>query len=214
MAGLTGPLFSLDASGTIAKTLTYAKWRGIRYVRQRVIPANPNSTLQQNIRGVFRSLNAIWLYIPGGAGDSYLTASAGRPLTNRNLFIQRNAKDMYDAGDYSTFQPYAPSKGGPGGIVNAPVDGSGTVTVTVTPPTTPTGWTLDFVWGTIIRDSNPYTDPPYATQEHFDGSSAYVLTFTGLTNGATYYGQTAVGWTKPDGTEAYSVSAVFTGSPA
>jgi len=41
MAKATGPLFSLEASGTIGKTVTYSRWKGRPYVRARVIPLNP-----------------------------------------------------------------------------------------------------------------------------------------------------------------------------
>lgn len=51
MAKLTGPLFSLSASGSIADTLTYFTWKGLNIVRQRVVPANPNTALQQTQRG-------------------------------------------------------------------------------------------------------------------------------------------------------------------
>jgi len=51
MAKVTGPLMSLDASGTVAKTTTFSKWKGRNYVRQRVIPHNPQSAGQQLSRG-------------------------------------------------------------------------------------------------------------------------------------------------------------------
>ena len=41
MAKTTGPLFSLEASGTVGKTVTYSHWKGRPYVRRRVIPLNP-----------------------------------------------------------------------------------------------------------------------------------------------------------------------------
>jgi len=43
MARTTAPLFSLDASGTIAKAITFSKWRGRQYVRRHAIPKNPQS---------------------------------------------------------------------------------------------------------------------------------------------------------------------------
>ncbi len=49
MAKVTGPLMSMEASGTVGKTITFDK-RG--FVRQRVIPANPQSADQGNTRQV------------------------------------------------------------------------------------------------------------------------------------------------------------------
>ena len=50
MAKVTGPLMSLDASGTVAKTAVFSKWNGINYVRHRVIPKNPRTDLQAQAR--------------------------------------------------------------------------------------------------------------------------------------------------------------------
>lgn len=47
MAKATGPLMSMSASGTIGDTITFDK-RG--FVRQRVIPTNPKSDAQGNVR--------------------------------------------------------------------------------------------------------------------------------------------------------------------
>ncbi len=53
MAKVTGPLFSLSASGQIAKTLVFMKWKGIADVRKYVIPANPNTAAQQAQRATY-----------------------------------------------------------------------------------------------------------------------------------------------------------------
>jgi hypothetical protein len=47
MAKVNGPLMSMEASGTVADTLTFDK-RG--FVRTRVIPANPKTADQGNVR--------------------------------------------------------------------------------------------------------------------------------------------------------------------
>jgi len=47
MAKVTGPLMSMSASGTVGSTITFDK-RG--FVRERVIPANPQSAPQGNVR--------------------------------------------------------------------------------------------------------------------------------------------------------------------
>lgn len=56
MAKVTGPLMSLDASGTVAKTATFSKWKGRNYVRQRVIPVNRQTDAQQTLRSVLGTL--------------------------------------------------------------------------------------------------------------------------------------------------------------
>jgi len=60
MAKVTGPLFSLSASGQIAKSLVFMKWKGIDDVRKYVIPANPKSTDQLIQRGIFEDAVTEW----------------------------------------------------------------------------------------------------------------------------------------------------------
>lgn len=213
MPALTGPLLSIDASGTIAKTITYSRWRGIKYARQRVIPANPNSTDQQAIRSVFSNLNRIWLYLGAYAVQSNFDAAKGRPLTDRNLFMKNNASPLYADSDYSSFVPYAAANGGPGGITVMVTPGVDQLTVDVTPPATPAGWTLTRVAGLVIRDSNPRTDDAYPTQEQSDATSTYQLVFTGLVTAMDYFGNIGILWEKPDGSLAWSASTTFTGVP-
>lgn len=54
MPVVKGGLFSLVASGSLAKLLVYSVWKGIYYVRTYVVPANPKSTLQQAQRAYFK----------------------------------------------------------------------------------------------------------------------------------------------------------------
>ena len=60
MAKVKGPLFSISASGQLAKTLIYADWKGIDYAKQYVIPANPKTEDQQEQRGFFNSAIEAW----------------------------------------------------------------------------------------------------------------------------------------------------------
>lgn len=52
MAKVTGPLMSLDASGTVGKTAVFSKWKGRNYVRLRVTPKNVKSDDQAKVRTV------------------------------------------------------------------------------------------------------------------------------------------------------------------
>ncbi|MBA7573065.1 hypothetical protein ES708_14854 [subsurface metagenome] len=60
MAKVKGPLFSLGATGQIAKTLVYGVWKGVAYARQHIIPANPKTADQQEQRGFFTSAIDAW----------------------------------------------------------------------------------------------------------------------------------------------------------
>lgn len=54
MARTTGPLFSLTASGSVGKTVVYSQWKGRPYVRRLVIPLNPRSADQAQVRNAMR----------------------------------------------------------------------------------------------------------------------------------------------------------------
>lgn len=84
MAKLTGPLFSLAASGKLAKSLVYMKWKGIDDVRKYVIPANPRSDDQMTQRGYFEDAVDEW----HGAGYTAVDNTAW------NLFATTMAKVM------------------------------------------------------------------------------------------------------------------------
>ena len=60
MAKVVGPLFSMSASGKLAKSLVYMSWKGIADVRQYVVPANPKTAGQQTQRGYFTSAVDDW----------------------------------------------------------------------------------------------------------------------------------------------------------
>lgn len=56
MSKVSAPFLSLDASGTVASTLTASKWKGRNYMRLRIIPANPQTSGQQTVRSVLGTL--------------------------------------------------------------------------------------------------------------------------------------------------------------
>lgn len=60
MVKVFGPALSLDASGTLGDALTFSKWKGRHYIRERVIPKNPRSGLQVGFRSQFAFLTQAW----------------------------------------------------------------------------------------------------------------------------------------------------------
>jgi len=51
---------SLDASGSVAGTIVFSKWKGRNYVRQLVTPANPKTALQVSTRAMMKFLSRQW----------------------------------------------------------------------------------------------------------------------------------------------------------
>ena len=59
MAKVTGPLMSLEASGTIGNALTFSRWVGRPYVRRYTIPGNPQTLGQETHRNRFSAIGTI-----------------------------------------------------------------------------------------------------------------------------------------------------------
>ena len=108
MAKVTGPLLSLDASGTVADVLTFSRWKGRNYVRQRVIPSNPNTPDQIAIRDLIRDASIAWksgatvggVAINTAYKTAYNEAASPFSISGFNLFIkecvQLNGGSGYD----------------------------------------------------------------------------------------------------------------------
>lgn len=76
MAIVSGPLFSLGATGQIAKTLVMSTWKGIKTARQYVRPANPQTTGQVAQRNAMETVVAEW----GTTGTTELLRGAWNRL--------------------------------------------------------------------------------------------------------------------------------------
>ena len=93
MARTVGPLMSLEASGSVAKTLTYSRWKGRPYVRQLVTPANPRSPLQVSTRAIMRFLSQQWT--PGVTALKQATWDALAKMDSIspfNAFVRENLR--------------------------------------------------------------------------------------------------------------------------
>ncbi len=60
MAKVTGPLFSMSASGSVGKAITYGIWKGRPWVRVHFTPENPKTAAQVNVRLAMTLLVAEW----------------------------------------------------------------------------------------------------------------------------------------------------------
>lgn len=101
MAKVTGPLFSLDARNSVGQAIVYSYWRGVNYVRGRVVPKNPNTTLQQNIRLLVRHASQYWRdELSSVLKGQYNTFAEGQRFTGFNAFMKdavgKNEGSGYD----------------------------------------------------------------------------------------------------------------------
>jgi hypothetical protein len=93
MALTVGPLMSLDASGSVAGTIVFSKWKGRNYVRQLVTPANPKSRLQVSTRAMMKFLSQQWspetTALQKATWEADAAAMAASPF---NAFIKTNLR--------------------------------------------------------------------------------------------------------------------------
>lgn len=110
MAKVTGPLLSLDASGSIGSTMTFSRWKGINYVRQRVIPTYTNTALQIAVRLFWKDASQAWkagatiggVTIDAAYKLAFADAAAGQGMSGFNLFMNVAALKNDIAGGYDS----------------------------------------------------------------------------------------------------------------
>lgn len=101
MAKLSGPLMSLNASGQIGKTITFAGWKGIKTARQYSVPANPQTADQLSQRSLLTAAVEFYRTHLQGADEQAAWNLAAlhdpRPLSGFNAFssnaLKRSAVD-------------------------------------------------------------------------------------------------------------------------
>jgi hypothetical protein len=92
LSRVTGPLFSLTASGTIGDVLTYAKWKGLAYVRSRVIPENPQTDPQVSVRNTLTAGVSAWkatASVPAASKTSWEYYASGTGMSGFNRYIKQ-----------------------------------------------------------------------------------------------------------------------------
>jgi len=96
MVKVNAPMMSLDASGTLGNAITFSKWKGRNYVRERVIPSNPKSGGQTGRRAMFSFLAQNWASIgavPKATWDDLADADV---VSNFNAYVKQGMKDWHN----------------------------------------------------------------------------------------------------------------------
>lgn len=213
MSRITAPLLSFGASGQIAKTQVYSTWKGRPYVRRYAIPSNPRTTDQTLTRDTFKWLNAVWRFMPSTAVSAWTAYGNASRFTNRNGFIKANLSNLRSASALTDFV-FSPAAAG-GLAVGAAVAtaGANQISVAITAPSLPTGWTVASAVAACIRNQDPQTGVLYNVTAVEDVSSPYVCVLTGLTTGQLYQVGAWMTFNKPDGSIAYGQSLALTATP-
>lgn len=142
MVKVHGPAFSLDASGTIGNAITFSKWKGRHYIRERIVPANPKSGLQVGFRAMFKFLAENWAGVHANQQASYETLADSMAVSPFNGYVRANQRRWrnYRAPSWDIA---ASEDGGMlvwNGGTPAAVGGPSNVTLTFTPDTINQGW--------------------------------------------------------------------------
>ncbi len=91
MTRVQGPMFSVTASGTIGDAITFSNWKGLPYVRSRVIPANPQTADQISIRGIMTSAVSKWqdaAVVPAASKLSWDYYASGTGMSGFNRYVK------------------------------------------------------------------------------------------------------------------------------
>lgn len=183
MALVTGPLLSLDASGQVAGSLVFSKWKGRPYVRQLVTPSNPKSAGQVSTRAMFKFLSQAW------AGLTDAEKASWQALADATTISPFNAYQAFNMNEWTQFvTPYKdPSATGE----TPPVMGAVTLTggtrqATVSQVIT----TPNDIWGMLLTRSTqtgytPGKSNVVAVVEY--SASPIVYVDTPLTPGTYFY---------------------------
>lgn len=107
MVRVTGPCFSLDARKTIGEAITYSFWRGINYVRSRVVPHNPRSDRQTEIRAVLTDAVSTWKLggVPAEDKAKWNFYAKGLGESGFNRYVRAYISLNYDATTGQRVEP-------------------------------------------------------------------------------------------------------------
>ena len=147
MAGVKGPLFSLDASGSIGDAIVYAKWKGRNYVRRHAIPSNPKSVGQVSVRAMMKFLSQYWASLTAGEEADWDTRAAATNISPFNAFVAYNQQRWGRYAFPSKLDP-ALEVSTPGTIL-APTATAGSRSILLAVPIS----VLADNWGVVIHSS-------------------------------------------------------------
>lgn len=173
MAKVQAPLFSFGATGKLAKSLVFTKWKGIAAVRQYLIPANPKSAGQVAQRTKLTNAVASWHTAAITADDqsawNALASLAAKPLSGFNKFVKEFIR-VVAASDTWELLTAGGAVAGASGAIDVTIDSGDGVSATVAK------------WG--LKKTLLLTEESLAF-----AAGSWTGTISGLTTGTRYYVQ-------------------------
>lgn len=185
MVKVLGPMFSFEASGTIGNIATFSKWKGRPYVRQRVVPANPQSALQVATRAMMRFLSQAWASVGSTPQGTWEDLAAAAQVSPFNSYVGRNQQRFREFQAPSQSYPAAETGTQPVATLDSATGGPSYIDLAFTITT------LNDVWGCMIFRSPTGSFTPSRANciavVPIDATGAYVYTDSNLDAGTYYY---------------------------
>lgn len=131
-------------------------WKGIPYLRTFVIPANPNTALQQGVRSKMSLITSIGRTILNTIIQKFWDKYAVK-MSGFNAFVKRSMLDMTSAVDYLNLSF---ARGGLEGVVISTKnynDTTGVVTITFLTTTLSNGLPTDRIVAVVLDSANKVT---------------------------------------------------------
>lgn len=144
MVKVFAPALSLDASGTIGNAITFSKWKGRHYVRERIIPANPRSGLQTGFRSMFKFLAQNWAALAAPDKATYESLADSMAISPFNAYVRLNQNRWrnYKPGSHATPATETGTVATWNGGTPAATGGVSNVTLAMTPAVPGDNWGL------------------------------------------------------------------------
>jgi len=104
MARITFSPLMVDARGSVSDTV-FSVWKGIHYIRSRIVPHNPKSDDQIAQRDALSHTLTLWQSVKSWSKAVWDTYATGYPLSGYNRYVQDNIK-LVKAGTAGVLTPY------------------------------------------------------------------------------------------------------------
>lgn len=176
---------SMDASGSLGKTIVFSKWKGRHVIRIHAIPSNPRTAGQISTRAMMRFLSTIWATIGTTFQATWDDLAKAGNFSPFNAFVQHNLKL------WTQFQSPLIAMAGAGNV--APVLGASAATGEVgqasfaqTITTQNDGWEWELYMNKTTGFTPARNDLVYTKQMGGDGAIDVVVV-TNLTPGTYFF---------------------------
>lgn len=184
MATVKGPLFSLDARGTVGGSVVFSYWKGRNTVRRHAVPANPKSAAQVAMRSMVKFLAQIWDGLTAANKATWDDRADSLSISPFNAFVGVNMDRWNTYSGPSKELPAAETGAGGDAPTTTPTAGVKEITLSIADGATPPDW------GWLIHRSTttgftPSRSTLIAAIERTGTPTVYLD--TPLTTGTAYY---------------------------